>query len=219
MSTLSYAGEDLLLRHAAGELDASFSLLIETHLVMSAPSRHLLAQFEALGGALLDDIAPADVDPAALNRALSALDDGASVAETLRDRSCRRPRMSEGFSLPAPLADVDIYPWRWIAPGVRSARVALPEGSGSRAFLLEIAPGVTIPRHGHEGDEATCVLRGGFHDGDAHFGPGDLARVDERIEHDIVIDADMPCLCLIAMEGRTRPSSWFGRLYQKFRDI
>lgn len=219
MSTFNHAGEELLLRHAAGELDAGFSLLIETHLFMSAPSRRLHAQFEALGGVLLDEIAPADVDPAALNYALSALDDGASDAQPVRDGSHNHPGMPEGFSLPAPLAGVDIDPWRWIAPGVRSASVALPNVSASRAFLLEIAPGATIPRHGHEGDEATCVLRGGFHDGDAHFGPGDLARVDERIEHDIVIDADMPCLCLIAMEGRTRPSSWFGRLYQKFRDI
>jgi putative transcriptional regulator len=219
MSTLGHAGEDLLLRHAAGELDAGFSLLIETHLVMSAPSRRLHAQFEAIGGALLDQIAPADVDPDALNRALNAIDGTAENAEVTLDRPCKHPRMPEGFSLPEPLAGVEIRPWRWIAPGVRSARVALPVTSASRAFLLEIAPGLTVPRHGHEGDEATCVLRGGFRDGDAHFGPGDVARVDEHVEHDILIDAETPCLCLIAMEGRMRPSSWFGRLYQRFRDI
>lgn len=219
MSMPSHAGEDLLLRHAAGDLDAGFSLLIETHLAISASSRRLHAQFEALGGALLDEMAPADVDPAALNRALGALDDDESDTQPLSARSRKRPRMPEGFTLPAPLAGVDICPWRWIAPGVRSARIALPDVSASRAFLLEIAPGATVPRHGHEGDEATCVLRGGFADGDAHFGSGDLALVDEQIEHEIVVDLDMPCLCLIAMEGRTRPGSWFGRLYQKFRDI
>jgi putative transcriptional regulator len=219
MNTLSHGGEDLLLRHASGELDAGFSLLVETHLSMSVASRRLHAQFEALGGLLLDDIAPADVDPAALNRALTAIDDGTRETEIVRKRTPHHPKMPEGFSLPAPLAAMNINAWRWIAPGFRSANVALPEGSVSRAFLLEIAPGVTVPRHGHEGDEATCVLRGGFCDGAVHFGPGDVARVDEEIEHYIVIDADMPCLCLIAMEGRTRPSSWFGRLYQKFRDI
>ena len=78
---------------------------------------------------------------------------------------------------------------------------------------------MTVPRHGHEGDEVTCVLKGGFRDGDAHYGPGDIARVDERVEHDILIDAQESCLCLIAMEGQTRPSSWFGRFYQKFRYI
>lgn len=219
MTTLSNAGDDLLLRHAAGALDAGFSLLVETHLAISSGARRIHAQFEALGGALLDDMAPADVDPAALNCALRAIDDESRAAETEPAREARRPRMPEAFELPGPLAHVDIHPWRWIAPGVRSARIALPKSSGSRAFLLEIAAGGTVPKHGHEGDEVTCVLRGGFRDGDAHFGPGDVARVDERIEHDIVIDSGTACLCLIAMEGRTRPSSWFGRLYQKFRDI
>lgn len=219
MSALSHAGEDLLLRHAAGELDAGLSLLIETHLALSAPARRMHGQFEALGGALLDAMSPADVDPAALNRALSALDNDAGVVETLSDKHCKHPALPEGFTLPTPLAGVDILSWRWIAPGVRSARIVLPESSASRAFLLEIASGVTVPRHGHEGDEATCVLRGGFTDGGVHFGPGDVARADEQIEHEILVDADMPCLCLIAMEGRTRPGSLFGRLYQRFRDI
>lgn len=219
MTRAGHAPEDLVLRHATGGLDAAFSLLIETHLAMSSDSRRLHAQFEALGGALLDEIAPADVDPSAWNRALGALDAEASQAIERPARRATHPKLPEGFALPAPLAGVDIRQWRWIAPGVRSASIALPEEGASRAFLLEIAPGVTVPQHGHEGDEATCVLRGGFRDVDAHFGPGDVSLVDEQIEHGIVVDPGVACLCLIAMEGRTRPNSWFGRLYQKFRDI
>lgn len=215
----SDTGADLLLRHAAGQLDAGFSLLIETHLALSEESRHLHAQFEALGGVLLDEITPADVDPAALIRALQAIEDEKTSHRSKRAHSARHPRMPEGVTLPRPLAAAHIGAWRWIAPGVRSARIALPKGAKSRAFLLEIAPGVTVPRHGHEGDEATCVLKGGFRDGDATYGPGDIARVDEQIEHEIVIDSGEPCLCLIAMEGQTLPSSLFGRIYQKFRDI
>jgi putative transcriptional regulator len=215
----SHSVDDLILRHAAGALDAAFALLVETHLDMSPAARRLSAQFESLGGALLDEIAPADVDPDALNRALQSLDAQTPAAPVRATRAAKRLKLPKGFELPAPLADADIGPWRWIAPGVRSARVALPKPSLSRAFLLEIAPGVRVPRHGHEGDEATCVLRGGFRDGAAHFGAGDVAHVDEATEHDILVDPAVPCLCLIAMEGRTRPASWIGRLYQKFRDI
>jgi putative transcriptional regulator len=220
MNTHSDAGADLLLRHAAGHLDAGFSLLVETHLALSPASRRLHGQFEALGGALLEEMTPADVDPAALNRALCAIDRESGVAGTAkRHHPPRHPKMPEGFALPAPLAEADIQPWRWIAPGVRSARVALPESAVSRAFLLEIASGVRVPRHGHDGDEATCVLRGGFSDGVGHYGPGDIAHADEHVEHVIEIDPESPCLCLIAMEGRTRPHSWLGRLYQQIRDI
>lgn len=221
MTDLSRAPEDLLLRHATGALDPAFALLIETHLSMSPSSRRLHMQFETLGGALLDEIEPAQVDPAALNRALNALEDAEPAIAGHADarKRAKHPDMPERFSLPAPLRAVDIDSWRWIAPGVRSARIALPDSSAARAFLLEIAAGVTVPRHGHEGGEATCVLRGGFRDRNTQFGPGDVSQVDETIEHDIVVDPGIPCLCLIAMEGRTVPSSWFGRLYQKFRDI
>ena len=108
MNRLSHGGEDLLLRHAAGELDAGFSLLVETHLAMSADSRRLHAQFEALGGALLDDIAPADVDPAALNRALSAIDDErARSGNREKALALRSSDDAQGFALPAPLAAIE----------------------------------------------------------------------------------------------------------------
>lgn len=219
MTAYRDSGSDLLLRHAAGQLDAGFSLLIETHLALSAEARHLHAQFETLGGVLLDNLPPAEVDSAALNSVLRLLAEDRPDPEPAPARSAKHPPMPEGFSVPPPLHLVDMGAWRWIAPGVRSARVALPKSATSRAFVLEIAPGVTVPRHGHEGDEATCVLKGGFSDSDAHYGPGDIARADERIEHEIIVDSEESCLCLVAMEGRTRPNNWFGRLYQKFRDI
>jgi len=211
--------DELLLRHAAGSLDAGLSLLVETYLDISPAGRRLHAQFEAIGGLLLDAIEPVDADPSALDRALRGLDaEGPSVGSPA-PRAPKHPKMPEGFVIPGPLAEAEIRPWRWIAPGVRSARIVLPDDSISRAFLLEIGPGVRVPRHGHDGVETTCVLRGGFRDGDAHFCAGEIAHVDEDVEHEIVIDPDCPCLCLIAMEGRTRPNSLLGRLYQKFRDI
>lgn len=209
---------DALLRHAAGGLDAGFSLLVETHLELSPAARAAHAQFEALGGLFLEEMEAAEVDPAALNRALGALEQDTRPSPAPA-RPASHPAMPEGFTLPATLSRREIGPWRWIAPGVRAARVALPASSASRAFLLEIAPGVRAPEHGHDGEEMTCVLRGGFHDAQAHYGAGDMASADASVVHDIVIDPEIACLCLIAIEGRTRPSSLFGRLYQRLRDI
>jgi putative transcriptional regulator len=218
-ANLPHSIDDFLLRHAAGGLDAGFSLLVETHLEMSQRARELHARFEALGGALLEEMEPAEVDAAALNKALVAI--GAHEAPVRRESKRQRghPAMPQGFALPFVLAQREIGAWRWIAPGVRSAPIALTSSSASRAFLLEIAPGVRVPKHGHDGDEATCVLRGSFRDGGVRYCKGDVSHVDADIEHDILVDSDIPCLCLIAMEGRTRPSGWFVRLYQKFRDI
>ncbi len=122
-------------------------------------SRRLHAQFEALGGALLDDIAPAEVDPAALNRALSALDDDAPAADIRPVR--KHPAMPDGFALARRRSPASTFiPGGGSRRAFRSARIDLPERGASRAFLLEIGAGITVPRHGHEGDEATCVLRG-----------------------------------------------------------
>jgi putative transcriptional regulator len=217
--SLRHSFDDILLRHAAGGLDAGFSLLVETHLEMSPAARKVHAGFEALGGVLLDEIAPAEVDAAAMNKALIALDAEKAPVRREPTHPSTRPAMPEGFTLPAALARQEIGPWRWIAPGVRSAHIVLSSSSASRAFLIEIAPGVRVPKHGHESDELTCVLRGSFWDGDARYCEGEVSRVDSDIEHEILVDSDVPCLCLIAMEGRTRPNSWFGRLYQKLRDI
>lgn len=218
-SRLSPSVDDVLMRHAMTGLDAGFSLLVETHLELSPAARAAHARFQTLGGLLLEDIEPADVEPSALNRALAALDSEPRPVDRPARRAPARPDMPEGFALPATLARQEIGPWRWIAPGVRSARIALPGPSVSRAFLLEIGPGLRAPAHGHEGDELTCVLRGGFSSGNAHYGEGDMACADASVVHDIAIDPGVACLSLIAMEGRTRPSSMFGRLYQKFRDI
>lgn len=212
-----HTSTETLFRHAAGALDAGFSLLVETHLELCPAARSAHAEFEAVGGVLLDELEPAEVYPDALNRALNALD---AAPEPRRAPAAPiHPGMPADYKLPATLTGREITAWRWIAPGVRAARVALPEDSISRAFLLEIAAGVRVPAHGHEGDEMTCVLRGSFRDGETRYVAGDMALVDESVAHDIVIDSDVACLCLIAIEGRTRPSSWFGRLYQKFTDI
>lgn len=216
---LPHSVDDFLLRHAAGALDAGFSLLVETHLELSPSARKVHAEFEALGGALLEEIEPVNVDASALNKALFAIDGLGAPVHRERKGLREHPAMPEGFTLPIALAQQEIGPWRWIGPGVRSAQVTLPSSSASRAFLLEIAPGVRVPKHGHDGDEATCVLRGSFRDGDARYCEGDMSHVDDEVEHAIMVDLKIPCLCLIAMEGRTRPHSWFGRLYQKLRDI
>ncbi len=216
MTALLRPDDDVLLRHAAGLLDAGFSLVVETHLELSGASRALHAGFEALGGLLLEEAEPAPVDPAALNAALCAIEEDARPGRSVS--APRRPEMPEGFTLPRTLSRCDIGDWRWIAPGLRSCRVALPDAA-SRAFLLDIASGVRIPRHGHEGDEMTCVLRGSFIDGGTRYTPGCVAQAGAGVEHDIAVDSDIPCLCLIALAGRTLPRSWLGKAYQKFRDL
>ena len=62
--------------------------------------------------------------------------------------------------------------------------------------------------------EITLVLTGSYRDALGRFGPGDVADLDEDIEHQPVVDSDEPCICLVASEAPTRFKSFFGRLFQ-----
>lgn len=219
MTTLSRPDDETLLRHAAGRWDAGFSLVLDTHLALSPETREIFAQFEAIGGLLLDECAPAPVEPSALNAALAALDKPARESRRV-SRDAQSPRdMPSGLTLPRPLAGRRMRPWRWIAPGVRSRRIDVSPASASRAFLLEIAPGVRIPQHGHEAHEMTCVLHGSFIDRGQRYPESSFSQADEDDEHGLFVNSETPCVCLVALEGRTRPAHWAGRLYQRFRDL
>lgn len=68
--------------------------------------------------------------------------------------------------------------WRKIRPGVRAKTL----DKNSRAFLLDIAPGASLPTHRHHEDEECVVLRGSASLGDLTVSTGDyhLARAGSR---------------------------------------
>lgn len=219
MTTLSRPDDETLLRHAAGRLDAGLALVVETHLALSPETRRIFAQFEAIGGLLLEESAPVPVEPSALNCALAALDSPAKSSGQISQETLRPSGLPVDLTLPRPLQGLKMGAWRWIAPGVRSRRVEIAPRSVSRAFLLELAPGVLVPRHGHEGREMTCVLHGSLIDRNRRYGESSFCQADEEEEHDILVDSATPCISLVALEGRTRPAHWAGRLYQRVRDL
>lgn len=216
MTALSRPDDETLLRHAAGRLDAGFSLVVATHLALSPETREIFARFEAIGGLLLEESPPALVAPSALNAALAALDSPAQPSYPLLSEA---PDSSADAMLPPPLLGRKMGAWRWIAPGVRSRHVEVAPASASRAFLIELAPGVRIPRHGHEGREMTCVLRGSLVDRGQRYPECSFSQADGEVDHDIFVDSATPCISLVAVEGRTRPAHWAGRLYQRVRDL
>lgn len=68
--------------------------------------------------------------------------------------------------------------WRKIRPGVRAKTL----NKNSRAFLLDLEPGASLPMHRHHEDEECVVLRGSASLGDLRVSTGDyhLARAGSR---------------------------------------
>jgi putative transcriptional regulator len=71
-----------------------------------------------------------------------------------------------------------------------------------------------VPEHGHGGAELTLVLTGSYSDATGRYHRGDVADLDEDVEHQPVVDPDGPCICLIASETKAKFRGMLARLLQ-----
>jgi putative transcriptional regulator len=213
--SIAHHPEDgLLLAYAMGTLGAAPRLVIGAHLEACPACRARSAGFEAMGGAALDEQAPEALAGDALARTLAAIDAPA------RPTSRQTPKtLPLGIELPRALAGQRIEPWRWTAPGIAISRIGGLWKTRERCFLLKAAPGITVPHHDHDGVELAQILTGALIDEDLRFDVGDCAQAEPGLRHQPQSDPDEGCICLISIDGRTRPSHWTGRLIQRFIDI
>ncbi|MGB3022328.1 MAG: ChrR family anti-sigma-E factor [Methyloceanibacter sp.] len=200
-----------LMSYAAGSLDEAFATVVATHLASCAECRSRLRETEEIGGNLLEAIDAVPLDAAAFERAMRRLNE--PVEQTLVEPEQRKPSLSR------PLArlvggGLDDVAWKTVAPGVAMHRLPTSKAARGSLRLLKIAPGKKIPEHGHGGTEITLVLTGSYRDAFGRFGPGDVADLDENVEHQPMVDSSEPCICLVATEAPTRFKSVFGRLFQ-----
>ena len=199
--TLHHPCEATLIAFAAGRLPEPHRIVMRTHLAMCAQCARTVNLASEIGGVLLDEIAPEDMDARALEMTLARLD--------LRD-SLPLPAL-----VPTSVAELATGRWRWIGPGMRIMPLRRRDQDDARLDLLRVAPGVALPGHGHRGMELTCVLQGGFRDESGDYLAGDVAEGDAAMEHrPEALRLGEECICLIATTGRLRAHDWLARLVQ-----
>ncbi len=212
MTINHHPDEATLAAYAAGTLDLGQHVAISTHLSACPRCRRFARACERVGGAVLDEEAPAALAPGALDRALALLD--APPPARARPRVPRAPELPPG--LPQFVETYSFGPWRWVAPRIHMRAIELPDASPTRVFLLRSAPGTKMLQHEHTGVEMTCVLSGAFvHEG-GRYGPGDFDLGDPTIEHEPHVEAGQDCVCLVAMQGDLKLGGVLGRLMQPF---
>lgn len=210
MSARHHPSDETILRGAAGRLGAGLRAVLAAHLDVCPQCRDRHADFQALGGVLLEAAPAGPVRPIALEKIFARID----AAETLRTPRLEAPEI-EGIRLPAAFSGAKIGPWRFLHPKLRWANVALPGAGAEKLLLLKLAPGFSVPSHRHGGLELTHVLSGAFADCFGSYGPGDLIEHDDAsAEHRPRAHDNAPCLCLIAVERPLRMSSLAARLVQ-----
>lgn len=208
-----------LVRYASGDLDEAFSVIVASHLAMCDTCREAARTAESIGGELLENHDAADMGAGAFERLMQRLDnteDRISV-ETFT-------RVEPGAQVPSPLqqligSNLDGVNWTTIAPGVAKHEVPLSSAGNSTLFMLRIAPGKSVPEHGHGGSEMTLVLSGAYRDEMGQFQRGDISDIDEHVEHHPQVEQGEPCICIVAIEAPTRFKGLLSRMMQPFLRI
>ncbi len=194
--------DDTLARYAAGTLGPGPSLVIATHLEGCAECRSRVRLFEAAGGAMLEDAPESAVRPDLFARTLKRIEETVEAASP--------PRLA------SPLDGVPMTPWRSLGGGFAWRRLALPYAPSASVIMLKVQPGQRMPHHTHSGVEYTQVLQGSFHDDFGRYVAGDCIEADDDVDHQPIIDSDVECICLAAVEGRLKLRGWMARMMQPF---
>ncbi|HZH26147.1 MAG TPA: ChrR family anti-sigma-E factor [Azospirillaceae bacterium] len=215
--------DELLLDYAAGNQDEAVALVVATHLALCPACRTRVADYEALGGVLLEDLEPVAVGGDLFGMVLRDLD-ATPDAPAPGDHRHAVPDVeivpAAPGALPRPLRDhvggnIEAVPWRSILPGLEEFDMDLgrrPRGrSTPKARLLRLKAGRAFPRHTHRGTELLLVLAGSFQDETGHYVRGDLSMADGSVEHQPVADDDQDCVCLIVTEAPLRLTGRFMR--------
>jgi putative transcriptional regulator len=202
-----------LLAHATGQLQEGLSLVVATHLAWCGTCRETNAAAEATGGVLLAETEPLECSGDLLERTLAAVEGRNRAPRDGAIAGGGGHEAGPGLDLPEPLrgylARMGGPRWRRLAPGVRQIPLIRRARGGGTTCLLQIAPGRTMPRHGHAGLELAIVLTGSYRDEIGLFGRGDLADLDQEVRHQPRADEREGCVCLLATEG---PLRFEGRL-------
>ncbi|WP_264662417.1 ChrR family anti-sigma-E factor [Azospirillum canadense] len=196
-----HPGPELLFDYAAGSLREVQALLVASHLAYCADCRRQVAELEACGGVLLEEVAAEPVSDSLLDAVLATI----ANAPAAPPQPPPEPAKAPNGVLPGPLhralgGSLDGVDWVRIVPGIHLSGWSLGVGTAS-ACLLRMAAGASVPAHRHTDHEMLLVLTGAFSDEFGRYRVGDVASYDPETPHHAVADRDGECLCLLVQDN------------------
>lgn len=215
MTIMHHADDATLMSYAAGSLPEALNAVVASHIAMCPLCREQYATMNQLGAVLLSSLpaspmtTPPPRTPTRIN--MPILDGNRVLPAGLGD-------------VPAPLtrivgSELSAIQWKRLGLGVWHKPLALSDGAKGDLRLIKVAPGQAMPEHGHGGSELSLILAGSYTDHVGRFGVGDLADLDEDIEHQPLADPQTGCICLIASTERARFKGLIARIVQPFVGI
>lgn len=220
MKISHHLDEATVLSFAAGVLSPAIAVAASAHLNMCSACRERLGAAEAAGGALLEEMDQQPLSQHSINNVLELIEaDGRSGHGKTEATMPERVHVADSGVLPKPVASMVGAPledvqWKRAGRGISTHQIDIGDDTGSKLFLMKIEAGKAVPEHSHGGTELTLVLSGAYTDKCGRFARGDVADLDEDVEHQPIVEDDEDCICLVAIEQPTRFSGLIPRLLQ-----
>ena len=204
----------LLMGYSAGTLPEAFNLVVATHISLCDECRARMHEFDAVGGAIMDDSGVEALSANAFAATMALINDA--------DWTTPAPKAASPGLFPEPLKDYvggDLERVRWKRIGGGVSQAILPTSKDATVRLLKIPAGTAVPDHGHRGTELTLVLQGAFEDESDQFNAGDIEVANEDMVHQPVAKPGQDCICLAATDAPLRFSGLIPRVAQRFLNI
>ncbi|MEM9357175.1 MAG: ChrR family anti-sigma-E factor [Pseudomonadota bacterium] len=218
MSIKHHLDSATIFSYAAGTLPASTALVASAHIDQCDVCRKHLRKAETLGAFMFEENCMESLSPSALSTALQHIDneqqdDPKTFAFNEVEFGHRLlPRQLRNILI----GDERSIRWQPVAPGIKRHMLELQKADHGKLYLLKLAPGRSVPKHGHGGSELTLVLAGSYTDEFGHFRAGDIADLDGETAHQPIADPVDGCICLVASEEPARFSGVMARVAQPF---
>lgn len=204
---------------AAGSLPISQALCVSAHLHYCDECKQKVAQLTDLGSTLFDKSAPMSLklDFSSLMDRIDSLPEENDGDISMDIASSPK---NAALSLPSALNKIthnnlELLNWRKLGKYFSYSEFNIGDPLRETS-LFNIKAGGNVPKHVHEGDEITVVLKGSFSDQDDHYQVGDFIVRTSGEVHTPVASQDEDCLCLSTLDAPIKMTNWFYRLLLPF---
>lgn len=211
--------DDVLLKYVTGQYDTAYNIVLASHVSQCVRCQNSVALHQEIGGNALTQQKPTEMKISALDLLDSDLQDDEPQAAPIHADD-----YSETFGMKTPSIlstylgkALDALKWQSLTPSLKQ-HVIKSDGKAV-ARLLWMAPGKGVPPHGHQGEEMTLILSGGYYDGDEAYTAGDLHMADHKTPHVPVAMEDKPCLVLAATDAPLIFKGLLPKMLQPFYKI
>ncbi len=206
--------QNLLIEYAAGTLPVAPSIALKAHLHFCGECRHNIDTLNELGGEFINSLEPSELSfnfDELMGKIEQHTDSIADVQTVSHHKNY--------YDLPNVVQKLvpkfSELKWKKLNSSLSVARLRAGQHTHELA-LHRISAGGMAPRHDHQGNEITVVLKGSFSDEDGMYQIGDFVCSNPGKTHRPLASKNEECLCLSVLDAPVKLTGVLGRLVNPF---